>query len=239
MIAELPPLPDILNAETAEAFNSMGNALGAAKAAWQMDYAIDEDFRRDIWSEVVRVAEKHNDPGAFTAFVGYEWTGKAGAGRSMIHRNVLYSDGPALTGQTMPFSSFDSDNPEDLWEHLEDYEERLGGNVISIPHNGNLSGGQMFTPSDYDGRPMTLSYARRRARFEPIVEVTQIKGDSETHPLVSPNDTFSDFETWGTRGATRSSGEKVQAKPSAKEKAPAREMQPPEDIVASTGQSYA
>ena len=131
----------------------MGNALGAAKAAWQMDYAIDEDFRRDIWSEVVRVAEKHNDPGAFTVFVGYEWSGRAGSrAGSMIHRNVLHPDGPALTGQTLPFFRFDSDNPEDLWAHLEDYEERLGGNVISIPHNGNLSGGQMFRTSDYEGR---------------------------------------------------------------------------------------
>ena len=121
----------------------MGNALGAVKAAWQMDYAIDEDFRRDIWSEVVRVAEKHNDPGAFTVFVGYEWSGRAGSrAGSMIHRNVLHPDGPVLTGQTLPFFRFDSDNPEDLWAHLEDYEERLGGNVISIPHNGNLSGGR-------------------------------------------------------------------------------------------------
>ena len=150
-----------------------------------------------MWSEVVRVAEKHNAPGTFTTFVGYEWTARAGAGRSMIHRNVLYSDGPALTEQTSPFSRFDSDNPEDLWAHLEDYEERLGGNVISIPHNGNLSGGQMFRSSDYEGRPLTPSYARTRARFEPVVEVTQFKGDSETHPLVSSNDTFADFERWG------------------------------------------
>ena len=220
--------------------------LGAAKAAWQIDYAIDEDFRRDIWSEVVRVAEKHNDPGAFTAFVGYEWSGRAG---STIHRNVLYPDGPALTGQTLPFSRFDSDNPEDLWAHLEDYEERLGGNVISIPHNGNLSGGQMFRTSDYEGRPLTPSYARTRARFEPVVEVTQIKGDGETHPLVSPDDTFADFETRGIPGTAGSSGAKAQTKPSAGTKAqtkpstgtkvPAKAKKPPEDIVASTGQSYA
>ena len=239
IIAEVRPLPDILNAETAEAYSSMGSAMGAAKAAWQMDYGIDEDFRRDMWSEVVRVAEKHNAPGAFTTFVGYEWTARAGAGRSMIHRNVLYGDGPALTEQTSPFSRFDSDNPEDLWAHLEDYEERLGGNVISIPHNGNLSGGQMFSPSDYEGRPLTPSYARTRARFEPVVEATQFKGDSETHPLVSSNDTFADFERWGPWGAAASSGAKAQAKPPTTEKAPAKAQQPPEDIVASARQSYA
>ena len=93
MIADLPPLPDVLNAETAEAFKSMGSELGAVKSAWMRDYAIDEEFRRDMWSEVVRVAEKHNDPGSFTTFVGYEWTGSVGTGWSMIHRNVLYGDG--------------------------------------------------------------------------------------------------------------------------------------------------
>ena len=238
MIADLPPLPDVLNAQTAEAFKSMGSALGAVKATWMRDYAIDEDFRRDMWSEVVRVAEEHNDPGTFTTFVGYEWTGSVGTGWSMIHRNVLYGDGPALTGQTLPFSKLDSDNPEDLWAHLEDYEERLGGNVISIPYNGNLSGGQMFSPSDYEGRPLTPSYARTRARFEPVVEVTQFKGDSEMHPLASPNDTFSDFErSWRTPGATPSSG--TQTEPSKKTKTPANAKQPAGEIVASARQSYA
>ena len=175
IIAEVRPLPDILNAETAEAYSSMVSAMGAAKAAWQMDYGIDEDFRRDMWSEVVRVAEKHNAPGTFTTFVGYEWTARAGAGRSMIHRNVLYGDGPALTEQTSPFSRFDSDNPEDLWAHLEDYEERLGGNVISIPRNGNLSGGRTAPLSARTTAPaMSRVRAWRRwaiARAYPWAEI--------------------------------------------------------------------
>ena len=222
IIADLSPLPDILGASTTEEFNSMRGPLGAAKAAWLEDYAIDDDFRRDIWSEVIRVAEKHNDPGTFTTFVGYEWTGSKASGRSGLHRNVLYGDGPALTGQTLPFSNFDSNNPEDLWAHLEDYEERLGGNVISIPHNSNLSGGQMFSPSDYGGRPLTPSYARTRARFEPVVEVTQFKGDSETHPLASPDDTFSEFERrWRTPGTN-----------------PAEAKQTAGEIVATARRSY-
>ncbi len=221
IIAGLPPLPDVLGAGTAEEFNSLRSPLGAAKAAWLYDYAIDEDFRRDMWSDVIRVAEKHNDPGTFTTFAGYEWSGSKASGRSGLHRNVVYRDGPALTGQTLPFSTFDSKNPEDLWAHLADYEERLGGNVISIPHNSNLSGGHMFSPSDYEGRPLTPSYARTRARFEPIVEVTQLKGDSETHPLASPDDTFSEFERRWRRPA------------------PADAKQTAEELVATARQSYA
>ena len=214
IIADLPPLADVLNAATAEAFHALRSPLGAAKSAWLADYAIDEDFRRDMWSEVIRVAEKHNDPGVFTTFVGYEWSARGpGEVYASIHRNVLYADGPELTGRTLPFSRYDSDDPEDLWAHLADYEERLGGNAISIPHNSNLSGGEMFSPSDYDGRPLTPSYARTRARFEPVIEVTQYKGDSETHPLASPNDTFADFErNWRRPGtnpgdARRTAGE--------------------------------
>ena len=221
IIAGLPPLPDVLGAGTAEEFNSLRSPLGAAKVAWLYDYAIDEDFRRDMWSDVIRVAEKHNDPGTFTTFAGYEWSGSKASGRSGLHRNVVYRDGPALTGQTLPFSTFDSKNPEDLWAHLADYEERLGGNVISIPHNSNLSGGHMFSPSDYEGRPLTPSYARTRARFEPIVEVTQLKGDSETHPLASPDDTFSEFERRWRRPA------------------PADAKQTAEELVATARQSYA
>ena len=202
LIAGLPPVRDLLNAPTAEEFQSMGRPLGQAKVAWLKDYAIGEDFRRDLWSEVVRVAEKHNDPGTFTTFAGYEWTARgAGEGYSSIHRNVLYADGPELTGLTVPFSSVDSSDPEDLWAYFADYEERLGGNVISIPHNSNLSRGRMFSPGDYGGAPLTPAYARTRARFEPVVEVTQFKGDSETHPLVSPNDAFADFEDWAARSA--------------------------------------
>ena len=196
LIAGLPPVRDLLNAPTAEAFVSMGRPLGAAKTAWMQDYALGEDFLRDMWAEVVRVAEKHNDPGTFTTFAGYEWTARgAGEAYSSIHRNVLYADGPELTGQTVPFSNNDSNDPEDLWAYFADYEERLGGNVISIPHNSNLSRGRMFSPDNYGGAPLTPAYARTRTRFEPVVEVTQIKGDSETHPLVSPDDTFADFES--------------------------------------------
>ena len=114
----------------------------------------------------------------------------------------------------MPFSSHDSRDPEDLWAYLADYEDRLGGNAISIPHNSNLSLGQMFGPSDYGGAPLTPSYASTRARFEPVVEVTQYKGDSETHPLASPNDTFADFErNWRPPGTNLAVARQSYARP--------------------------
>ena len=115
----------------------------------------------------------------------------------MLHRNVLFAGDPEQTRQTRPFSKYDSANPEDLWAHLAEYEARTGSGVIAIPHNSNLSRGRMFTEQTYDGAAITADYANLRAHREPVVEVTQIKGDSETRPLASPDDPFADFETWG------------------------------------------
>ena len=197
LLASAPPLADVLNAPTAAAFKDGDRLLGAAKAAWQVDYGVDDVLRRAIWDDVIAAADRHNDPGQFTAFVGYEWSGRdTGA---MVHRNVLFREGRDPTARVLPFSRFDSDDPEDLWRHLEDYEQRFGARALTIPHNANLSGGAMFKPVTFAGSPMTADYAARRAHFEPIVEATQIKGDSETHPLLSPVDPFADFERWSTR----------------------------------------
>ena len=111
-----------------------------------------------------------------------------------LHRNVLFADGPSQTLKTIPFSSYDSENPEDLWHHLEQYKASTGGDVISIPHNSNLSRGNMFRNVTYEGNSISSDYAHMRASIEPIVEVTQIKGDSETYPLISPEDEFADQE---------------------------------------------
>jgi hypothetical protein len=113
-----------------------------------------------------------------------------------LHRVVIFRDGADKTGQVVPFSLFDSENPEDLWDYMATYEDRVGGRVMSIPHNGNLSAGKMFAVQDFEGRPLTRAYAEKRARYEPLVETTQIKGDSETHPAISPDDEFADFESW-------------------------------------------
>ncbi|HEB91066.1 MAG TPA: DUF3604 domain-containing protein [Deltaproteobacteria bacterium] len=152
------------------------------------------DLERSIWEKVGEVADRFNDPGQFTAFIGYEWTSMPGGNN--LHRNVLFRDGSDKTSQVVPFSSMDSGDPEDLWRYLAAYEEKTGGRVMAIPHNGNVSNGLMFAETTLDGAPIDKDYAERRMRWERVVEVTQIKGDGETHPFLSPNDEFADYETW-------------------------------------------
>ena len=132
------------------------------------DYGIDARFYRSVWKEVVASAERHNDPGRFTTFSGYEWTVAAGG-----HRNVIFADGLERASQIVPFSAFDSSDPEDLWAYLQDYGERTAGQAFAIPHNGNLSGNRMFALTTFQGEPLTETYARTRSRFEPLYEVTQ------------------------------------------------------------------
>jgi hypothetical protein len=160
-------------------------------------------FERSIWDRVVANAERHNLPGHFTAFIGYEYTSTTNGDN--LHRNVIFRDGAEKAGTLVPFSSLDSDRPEDLWAYMADYEDRTGGSVIAIPHNSNISGGLMFRLEDSDGEPLTREQAERRIRFEPLVEATQYKGDSETHPYLSPEDEFADYETWdaGNIGLTK------------------------------------
>jgi len=146
------------------------------------------------WQQVVRSADEANAPGAFTAFIGFEWTSQPDGDN--LHRVVVFRDGGERAGRVHPFSAFDSQDPRELWRALDAYEKSTGGRVLAIPHNSNVSGGLMFTETDFDGEAMTRDEAARRIRFEPLVEVTQIKGDSETHPLLSPNDEFADFHRW-------------------------------------------
>ena len=156
---------------------------------------------RSVWDDVVDIASKYNQPGTFTALNGYEWstisTGKDGSGPAgaNLHRCVIFRDGPDRVKQVLPFSAFDSGDPEKLWEFLASYEKKTGGRVLAIPHNGNISNGQMYAEV-IKGKEMTRDYAERRARWEPLMEATQEKGDGETHPVLSPEDEFADFETW-------------------------------------------
>ena len=149
-------------------------------------------FRYSVWNEVTINAERHNKPGKFTAFIGYEWTSHD----SNLHRVVILKDNAKRAQFFLPFSQYDSKKPEDLWAYLSDYERETHGDAIAIPHNGNLSQGNMFNLIDSEGEPLDRAYAQNRSRWEPLYEVTQIKGDGETHPLLSPNDEFADFETW-------------------------------------------
>ncbi len=153
-----------------------------------------DDAARTIWLDFVEKADTYNEPGRFTAMTGFEWS--ATPDGDNLHRVVIYRDGADRTSQTVPFSMFDGPDPEDLWRYMANYEENTGGQAIAIPHNGNLSNGLMFGETTSSGDRMTREYAEARIRWEPLHEVTQIKGDEETHPLLSPADEFADFETW-------------------------------------------
>ena len=178
-------------------------------------YVGDEAFRRSVWDDVIANAERHNQPGIFTAFVGYEWTS---SGKPLIpntipkplgnlDRVVIFKDGVSEAGRVLPFSGIDSQNPEDLWDYMAAYEQKTGGEILAIPHNGNASNGGMFALNDWGGAPLSSAYAAMRSRWEPLYEVTQIKGDGEAHPVLSPTDQFSDFEKWHNNGGANPTDE--------------------------------
>jgi hypothetical protein len=152
------------------------------------------EMKRSIWNQFIEIADQYNEPGRFTALAGFEWTSTPSGDN--LHRVVVFRDGVEKTSQTLPFSLFDSQDPEDLWNYLASYEAKTGGEVIAIPHNGNLSNGLMFSDKKFSGKGMDRAYAEARIRWEPIIEVTQIKGDGEAHPLLSPEDEFADYENW-------------------------------------------
>ncbi len=151
-------------------------------------------FPEMMWPRITEAAEQHNVPGSFTAMIGFEWSSASNGNN--LHRNVIFRDSKAEADQVIPFSAFDSEDVEDLWAWMAAYEEKTGGSLLSIPHNGNLSNGLMFDDVTYSGGAMTREYAEARMKYEPIYEITQIKGDSETHPALSPDDEFADYGTW-------------------------------------------
>ena len=152
-----------------------------------------ESIVRDAWKEYTALADRYNEPGRFSAIIGYEYTTRGGFN---LHRNVLFRGDAMEANQTVPFSQFDSQNPEDLWNALAAFKERTGSEVLAIPHNGNLSNGLMFSMNNTAGEPLTPELAALRTEIEPVIEATQIKGDSEAHPALSPTDEFADYETW-------------------------------------------
>jgi len=152
------------------------------------------DAARSIWQNFVKKAEDYNHPGHFTAMTGFEWTSTPNGDN--LHRVVIFGDGADRTSQTLPFSSFDSFDPQDLWKYLANYEQKTGGRAFAVPHNGNLSNGLMFSEKTFSGKKLTRKYAKMRMRWEPLHEVTQIKGDEEAHPLLSTEDEFANYENW-------------------------------------------
>ncbi len=155
-----------------------------------------------MWAKLTAAAEKYNEPGRFTAIIGFEWTSMPNGNN--LHRNVLFRDGKAKADQIIPISQYDTVDPEKLWEWMGAYEQKTGGKLLAIPHNGNLSNGLMFDDVTLTTKkPLDRQYAEQRMRWEPLYEITQMKGDGETHPGLSPNDEFADFERWdkGSFGA--------------------------------------
>jgi uncharacterized protein DUF3604 len=152
-----------------------------------------------VWGDLVAAAEEFNSPGVFTTFIAFEWTSLVKGNN--LHRNVIFRGGPERAGQIVPYTTtapIGSTNPRDLWKWLANYEAKTGGEVIAIPHNGNLSNGMMFAMRDdfADGQAYDAEYVQMRQRFERLYEATQYKGDGESHPMLSPEDEFADFETW-------------------------------------------
>lgn len=154
----------------------------------------DREARRSIWHDYVAIADAENRHHEFTTFVGFEWSPTPGGNN--LHRVVVFREGRGMADRVIPFAEFDSEDPEDLWRYMDDYHRTTGGDILAIPHNSNGSNGLMFAENAADGRPIDHRYARARSQWEPLIEVTQIKGDSETHPLLYPDDEFADFERW-------------------------------------------
>ena len=191
----------IKEGKTRQVTDEVIKAFGNGTLPWDVSLP---DALAPGWKDVVETAEKFNDPGNFTAFIAYEWTSNP-AGDN-LHRVVIYRDNADKTKDVLPFTSTGSlgkPDPVELWKVLEAYEKKTGGQVLAIPHNGNWSSGLMFAETTYTylpnkstGKPLDKAYVIARNRWEPLYEATQIKGDGETHPILSPDDEFADYETW-------------------------------------------
>ena len=196
--------PDLLSTENGKRWYDMVNAGEGYEAFREWGaYMFTGDpiespaMQRTVWDRQIDAAEKHNEPGLFTAFIGFEWTSlNTEEAPSNLHRVVIFKDDRDRANSVVPFSAYDSVDPEDLWAWMQQYEDETGGRIMAIPHNGNLSNGLMFDTETLGGEPLTREYAETRMKWEPIYEVTQIKGDGETHPLLSPTDAWADYGTW-------------------------------------------
>ena len=156
------------------------------------------DAYRSTWEKTVAAAEKYNEPGRYTALHGYEWTSTEGGANR--HRVVIYRDSGDKVSMMVPYTTlppFGSPDPRELWKWMQSYEDKTGGRILALAHNGNLSNGVMFPIVDtFTGKPFDRAWAETISKWEPLYEITQIKGDGETHPFLSPNDEFADYETW-------------------------------------------
>jgi len=152
---------------------------------------------RNAWQQTIKAAETYNEPGRFTAFIGFEWTSNTGGNN--LHRNVIFRGNGTQAALVEPFTTLPplgSDNPVDLWKYMAATAQKTGSEVLAIAHNGNLSNGRMFPLVEAFGKKLDKDYVQTRAQWEPLYEMTQTKGTGEAHPFLSPNDEFADFEIW-------------------------------------------
>lgn len=195
---------DMLHAGPEEASKASREAINAQAEKKVPGIMMDPKWTASAWEKTVDIMEQYYDPGEFTTFIAYEWTSNGEVGQN-LHRNVIFRDNSDKTRATPPLTTFVTakpgvagTDPESLWQWMGEWEEKTGGKVLAIPHNGNMSNGWMFRLARYDGSPMTEQWAADRARWEPLYEVFQYKGSGETHPTMSPNDEFADHEIWDT-----------------------------------------
>jgi hypothetical protein len=171
---------------------------GTVPKKFLKDYSPGSPVYNKVWDNITRTADRYNEPGKFTTLIGFEWT--AIPKGNNLHRNVILRDGGERARQVIPLTTtppIGSPDPLDLYKWLADYEKKTGGKAFSLAHNGNLSNGWMFPFEEtYFGGKVDKNYVQLRAKWEPLYEVTQIKGDGEAHPILSPNDEFADYETW-------------------------------------------
>jgi hypothetical protein len=187
---------EMFAAGPAEALKATMELINAQANKKLPPLVMDPRFAKSVWLKNTALADSYNEPGRFTAFIGYEWTSNAGGGDN-LHRNVIYRDGKDRADRVLPFTTFQSENPENLWQWMAEWETTTGGRLLAIPHNGNLSNGRMFALTRFDGSPMTAEWAEARQRWEPLFEVIQFKGQSESHPSLSPSDEFAkNYELW-------------------------------------------
>jgi len=200
--------PEMMRDPTLKRWHDMMNAgleegskatfeLVAAQSNKKLPAALtDPKWAKTFWEHNTAIMEQYNQPGRFTAFIAYEWTSNAGGGDN-LHRNVIYRDDKKLADQVLPMTTFRSENPEDLWKWMADWEKKTGGKLLAIPHNGNLSNGRMFELRMFLGGAMTKDWAQQRQQYEPLFEAIQMKGQSESHPSLSVTDEFAvGYELW-------------------------------------------
>lgn len=150
--------------------------------------------RKSAWEMQVESAERHNAPGKFTTLIGWEWSSNTDG--SNLHRVIFQEEGGDVGKKYLPYSSLESDDPEDLWTWLDETSKKTGATFVAIPHGSNISMGKMFTTTRHNGKPVDAEYAKKRMQWEMVAEATQIKGDSESNPLLFPNDEFADYEVY-------------------------------------------